>query len=468
MPGAALLSRLISKLSWIDAKWRFGFVVIVTIVMTVLIQLHVKRVNGPSYWKWSWRRLDYLPLYPAMLLSAVPFGLAQLHFLRLKQITTRSVVFLMMGTWFLQLVASGLQQTPFSLERVWKIVEHPLVTSYYTDAVGFLNRPNLLADYPNLLSQLHIHSQTKPPGQILYFMFFIRLLGVNQAASFTGGILITLLATLAIPGVLILSRALGLGQKSAFTAASLMALCPSLILFSPAFDQVYPAVICLLIAFWIFSFKKNPILFSIGLGLILSLILLFSPVLLISGAIIAALGLTWILEGGDRRHQLLTLVGNAAIAFGVVLFFYLFLWILTRYNPIELFRNESIVQAAIQPRLNRPYSQTVKYDPLDIALGTGWIVVALAIFSLIHFHSTNDQPSGVSFYIRAFCIGQVALLPLSGILRAENARVAMFLMPFLMVPAGIELSKWPAKYQAITYFCLWFLMVNICQNMLFF
>jgi hypothetical protein len=55
---------------------KFAIVLAIALVMSALIALHVRGVNGPWYWFWTWRRLSPFPLYAAMLLAAAPVLLA--------------------------------------------------------------------------------------------------------------------------------------------------------------------------------------------------------------------------------------------------------------------------------------------------------------------------------------------------------------------------------------------------------
>ena len=91
-------------------------VIALTAAMTALVLLHVYGVNGPWYWKWSWRRLPAWPLYASMLLTAaVPFGLAQYLYLRGGRIWL-AVVMLAATTLALQLTAIA-HQPPTGLRR---------------------------------------------------------------------------------------------------------------------------------------------------------------------------------------------------------------------------------------------------------------------------------------------------------------------------------------------------------------
>ena len=60
---------------------------------------------------------------------------------------------------------------------------------------------------------------------------------------------------------------------------------------------------------------------------------------------------------------------------------------------------------------------------------------------------------------------QILTVAVSGLLRTETARVWIFLLPLLMFPIGNELAGWRFFPRLAVYFCLWFLMSSVLQNM---
>ena len=112
---------------------RLALVLLLTAVMAGLVLGHVYGINGPWYWKWSWRRLPAWPLYASMLVAAaVPFGLSQWAWLRAHR-RKLAVALLAVTTLSLELTALA-HQPPTALRRLPAIVQNPVNTSYYTDA----------------------------------------------------------------------------------------------------------------------------------------------------------------------------------------------------------------------------------------------------------------------------------------------------------------------------------------------
>jgi hypothetical protein len=52
-------------------------------------------------------------------------------------------------------------------------------------------------------------------------------------------------------------------------------------------------------------------------------------------------------------------------------------------------------------------------------------------------------------------------------LQGETARVWIFMLPLLLVPAGLELSTWPRNARMIGFGCLISLATLLSQNMVF-
>ena len=228
-------------------------VILLALTMTVLVVCHVHGVNGPWYWIWSWRRLSWW-IYPAMIATAaLPFAAAQWAFLRNR--LKLALVLLAATTFALELVALAFQP-PVGLHRLVAIVQSATNTSYWIDAT-ILNAQSqdipfsqILLQYPDILPMMHLHAKYKPPGLMLYYVPFVKLLGHGQAGALAGGIGVLLLAAGAAPACFWFLRKYSDDRDAAFVGASFFALCPSLVLFAPQFDQVYPMLACVILALW--------------------------------------------------------------------------------------------------------------------------------------------------------------------------------------------------------------------------
>jgi hypothetical protein len=53
------------------------------------------------------------------------------------------------------------------------------------------------------------------------------------------------------------------------------------------------------------------------------------------------------------------------------------------------------------------------------------------------------------------------------LLQLETARVWNFMMPLVMLPAGLELARWNRPWRAAVYATMVFVLAAVCQNVKF-
>ena len=461
---------------------KLAVVLFSTLVLRALLTNHVDGLNGPDYWDWSWRTMDGDRLFPAMLAAATPFFLAQyLHHRRSIGSFTVPLLALMLSTLALQLTAVGIQKKPFGFERITQRVMHPITTSYYTDATSFTSLNDWLQSFPDSLMSYHTHSRNKPPGPILYYVFLQRIFGVTPRAAAAGGLLVAVLAALSIPACYTLIKLLTEGNReAAFFGASFLALCPGLLLFFPQFDQVYPILTCGLIGSWFLTLRRDRLVCSVAYGALLSIVFFVSYSLLVLGFSLALYAVFFVRERPWQNGVIA--VKHVFVALGTFAGLYGVFWLFTGFDPVETFRQSLANQAVLAARLDRPYPQSIFFDLTDFALGAGWISVILTFFFLWRktVGTNADAETGAesgesrpmsgsrhdpSLAMSLLFLFQILTVAVSGLLRTETARVWIFLLPLLMFPIGNELARWRFFPRLAVYFCLWFLMSSVLQNM---
>ena len=463
---------------------KLAVVLFSTLVLRALLTNHVDGLNGPDYWDWSWRTMDGYRLFPAMLAAATPFFLAQyLHHRRSIGSFTVPLLALMLSTLALQLTAVGIQKKPFGFERITQRVMHPITTSYYTDATSFTSLNDWLQSFPDSLMSYHTHSRNKPPGPILYYVFLQRILGVTPRAAAAGGLLVAVLAALSIPACYTLIKLSTEGNReAAFFGASFLALCPGLLLFFPQFDQVYPILTCGLIGSWFLALRGDRLVCSVAYGALLSIVFFVSYSLLVLGFSLALYAVFFVRERPWQNGVIA--VKHVFVALGTFAGLYGVFWLFTGFDPVETFRQSLANQAVLAARLDRPYPQSIFFDLTDFALGSGWISVILTFFFLwrktVGTNADDDAETGSesgesrpmsgsrhdpSLAMSLLFLFQILTVAVSGLLRTETARVWIFLLPLLMFPIGNELAGWRFFPRLAVYFCLWFLMSSVLQNM---
>jgi hypothetical protein len=440
-------------------------------VLIQLVVVHFSYVNGPHYWQWPWRRIDPIHIYPVLAAAAIPFFAAQWVQRRGRWPVAVPLGLIMLSMFALQIGALAVQTSPISLERLAARVLDEDITGYYHDARSITELGPWLADYPQGMPERHLHSINKPPGPILFYLPFISWAGSDDSAAHAGGLVIGLLATIALPMTYLLIPAVSGDRRAAFRGAGYLALCPSLVLFLPEFDQVYAAIATALVLFWMLALKRNDWRCALGFGAVLSLLTFFSFHLLAIG-VFPALYSIWFLVQRPGVN-VLTILRHALVGLAVPAVFYAILWLTTGYDPLGTFRTALDTTAALNAILKRPYPWTILFDLTDFALGTAWISFLLVAFLVLRWCSARDgdqESAGASSlqWVSLFAIATPVTVAVTGLIRAETARTWIFMMPLVMIPVGIELSRWSFRSCLVVYFCLWLLTVAICQNMAFF
>lgn len=445
------------------ARMKAVVVVATAGVLGTLVILHTPHLNGPWYWQWPWVRLDAPRLFPAMLLAAAPLFLAEWIHGRDRSRDAIAVPLLMLSTLCLELTAAGQHRRVFNLDSVAEAVRDPIATSYFSDARDLaaqgVSFHELMSAHSKRMPRLRVHTRFKPPGLLLYHMAFIKVFGATRIAALAAGLVIALLATASVGATYLLILRLCADADAAFCGAAYLSLCPSLVLFLPQFDQIYPAVACALLGLWAAALARDRGAFAVGFGLVLALACFFSQMFLVLGIFLAGLTLPHVRKPGSggllrvARHALLALVACVSV--------YLLLWLATGYDPVSTYRVASRLLAGYSVRAERPYPIHVLFDLLDFSLGSGWISVPLVAFFLVG----RARWPGYARFVALLALAQILLTAALGIVPAETARTWMLMLPLLMMPIGLELAGWTPRMRLVAYGALWFVLVAVAQNM---
>jgi hypothetical protein len=449
------------------AAWiKTGSIVILASVMIVLVLLHIPMVNGSYLFAWEYQRIDWWRLYPAMFLIALPLLVLMFRARSpLERRPVRALILMIVTSIAMQITLFGMQSKPFGLQRLVQVITSKTITSYYTDAQLFAAMPALapvMDRYAENMALLTLHSREKPPGPILYYVLFIRVVGDGGFSAMVGGIFIGLLSSTTILGTYLLSRQVTNDTRAALFAAGYFSIAPCLVVFFPMFDQLYPSLACGMVGFWIIALRDNRIRASIAFGLVLSVALFFSFTLLVLGAFMVAYAISRF--RCERASAARGFVLHSAISLGVVTAIYGLLWLTTGYDPVATFfgavENQKHMLAGLL--VTRPYPTTIPADLQDFLLGSGWISLLLAIWFFVR---RRIPDSTLEFGVLG--ILTILIVALTGLLPGESARVWMMLQPFVLIPIGFELSRWRPMHAAIAMFCLLAITIVIGQNMIF-
>jgi hypothetical protein len=98
-------------------------------------------------------------------------------------------------------------------------------------------------------------------------------------------------------------------------------------------------------------------------------------------------------------------------------------------------------------------------------MGMGWIGVLLAIYYFLP--RWRQKRSAGEYRLCLLCVGQILFVALTGILPGETVRYWMFMLPLVMAPVGLELTRWGRGGRLAVFAALLVLSVVISQSLVF-
>jgi hypothetical protein len=452
----------------LDHPTRAALVVGLALVLALLLDRHVQWMNG-MLWIRPWCQRSPLWVVPLFLACCLP--LVGAVWLRERKPGGREglcVPALALTCFLLMYAATCCFEGAYEPARLPRAIEHEYVTSYFLDASQLREIPDFLARFPELMDSLHLHSENKPPGAILYFMGFIEAFGYDDAASLSG-LGIGVLAALTVVSTWWMVITLTESRDAAFAAAVLVALCPSLVLSLPLMDQVMPNFTCLLVASWTIALRRNSPWAAVLFGVALAGAVMFTPLVLVVGAFLAAVTLLHLAPRAERRARALQTGRLVAVVAAVFVGIFLSLHALTGFDLIATYRevlgskHDWSPELTRQELLGRPYWKAVISDPWEFLLGTGWVIGLLALLRAVD--ALRDRKG--LWALELLALAQIGLMPLLSFVRGESARLWLFLVPLLALPAGIELARWNPRQRAAAFAGLFLVLTSIYLNMRF-
>ncbi|HEY7088184.1 MAG TPA: hypothetical protein VH518_08860, partial [Tepidisphaeraceae bacterium] len=360
--------------------------------LAVLVIVHAPGLNGPSYWLWPWRE-PVLPAgrwYLAMAVAAMP-GLLALWFSRNVVLI---ILMLMLSTFAMRVASVTMVRGWFDTSLVADILKSPEATSYYADAAALSTYDHWLRDYPDILYNTSLHTQSKPPGPVLYWMTIVRLFGYNDRAAVIGAMILGALATLSIPMTFLLVKQLTQNRDASLLAAAWVSLAPGFVLFFPMFDPIYLVFSCTLVMLWHGAVSRDSFFWAGAFGLVLGISTFATYLVLILGPFPFLLGL--LCAGRKPAEAMKISIKLGLLALAVFVAFYLLLWMTTGFNVVATFSEAWKNQQLFLQRHEsaRRYPMTVPFDLLDFLLGAGWISALVVIFAFTPSPCTQGEGRG--------------------------------------------------------------------------
>ncbi len=422
-------------------------------------------LNGPYYWKWRWTRLAGPRLYAGFAVAAVPLLAGLLLYQRGRLSAVNTIGLATLSAIGLRLAWVIAHSPGGDFSYLTYAVRHPWITSFYADAETLAPVKGWLARYHEISLYLNVHSRNKPPGPILFYLAFIKLLGDSQRAALIGGLALAVLQGASVIACAFLLHVLSRDQRVTVWGSCYFALCPGFVLPYPMFDPLYTLLVAPLVALWVLALEQNRLRYSIAAGTVLTLASLMMFNFLVIGFFMAAFVV--VLAERNWSGVIFRLARHGAAVLGVCAVIYLAVHLATGYDPLRTFaaacRNQKLMESS--PLEVRPYPRTIVFDLTDFALGSGWMSVALAGLWLATKGTT--MRGKCRSRITLLCLLQLLVVAVSGLLAAETLRVWNFLLPLLMLPVGLELERFRRWGQAAVFIALWLVLAAMAQNMTF-
>jgi hypothetical protein len=422
----------------------------------VALFLELPWLNGTWYWQWPWRSLDVIDTLSVFAAPLLVLGCIAWLWSR-SQPSAADARALVAGLVVCQVLLqwARVRAEPGGWAWLEAVVQSRHATSYYTDAARIEELGAFLRDFS--WTRLEHHSSTHPPGPVLYYWLLLRLLGPSLAAPI-GGALLGIFASL---GVWVAYAFAGLWTSEPgrrLGACFMFALMPSLVVFLPSFDQVYPTFTMLACVGFRRSFERARAAVGLGLLAFVATMMAYQFVLLA-----IPLGLYALAELRDRGWDpklRLAIVRACAIAFGVWLGAYILIDLVTPFQPFASFTAALSRQARYSAIMQRPYAMSLAYDLYDFFLGGGIVVIPLLVI-----HVAREGRREVALTLAGLL--SILIVDLSGVLRCEAARVWLFLQPFAIVPAGLTLASFRPSGRAVVLATASLILVAVVCKLVF-
>lgn len=433
--------------------------------------------------EWEWSRINVPPSVLWMLVSAVGVaaygGYAALGFRALGVPSRRGwretgwVAGLTASAVVLQLLIAIGAPEGYDLTR-WAFVHASGGATGYYHIARKQAAPDLgkfLEDYPTWIkSQDFFHIGTHPPGLIVTHAVLLNALGRHPAAtdflmatappSAAVGFrqielvgketlprsdraemylvsLLTLLTAAGVVAPLYLMARESLPPQLAWASAAFWPLAPALNLFQPGADTAYPffSAGALAAAAWSVRVNGAPGFLgwlSIGLGLlsgaVMAIGMMFTLAFLPVGLIVALVVLSKRSTLWRRRFATIAWIGVGFLAVVSLA------WVITRADPIVVWRWNLYHHARFYDEYPRSYLPWLILNPIELAVAAGIPTAVWCLTGAVGDHRYVHRA--------AWCaLAVVALVNLTGRNMGEVARLWMLFLPPLLTAAGVGLTR---------------------------
>lgn len=421
-------------------------------------------LRGGAGWDW----LYALPETPnGVILLAFALLLYLIGALIVRRHTLRTLLWALIGSCVITIAVVGVRGDPGFL--LFTRTVSPVQTGGSAIAARIMSDEGASATlkrWTTIMQEAEsanlIHFTTSPPGQVLVHHWAAILFdqplfnGVRvslsdplrayqcsdpQVMRYTDseilsaglGLWMPLLAALGVFPVFFATRLLTGDPHSARRVTLWWALIPTIALFAPTWNTVYPALCALAFALLVYGLRRQQIPAILAAGAVMSL------TTFLNFAVLPVLFLFGMFTLGDwytRRATSFLSVVIAGIWFAIGL---LSVWIAfllyTGLTPLDIWQ---VSLSSHRDLVQRDYGAWLILHPYDLFLFMGFPLIALSLWSLgIALWRREGTPIDVLTIALWITIGIVNVI---GIVQGENGRILSFYAPFLVISAARSLA----------------------------
>ncbi|NUM55394.1 MAG: glycosyltransferase family 39 protein [Candidatus Hydrogenedentes bacterium] len=312
----------------------------------------------------------------------------------------------------------------------------------YVDDIGKgVSILGLLRTYNEIHPMLSMHAKVHPPGPVV-------ILWVMSSFLLTRDALVLSIGTMAVGSLAVLPLFAWVrdmtNQRVALTCCAFYALVPSIVMFTATSADILfmPMVFLTLLYFWRAVHRNSP-RYAIGAGIMYALLSLSSFSLLTLGSFFAFVGL-WRLSASTTRASV---IKTAVVMLASFLLFHGAVRLLTGFDVIECFRlshaqflEDQVNVDKTQPRY--PSWAFKFFNPLCWIFYAG-IPTSLLFLWRVWKPSSASKPLFIVFLLTLFVLSPLYLA------RGEGERSAMYVFPFIVIPAAHLLDELGVKARSL-------------------
>lgn len=447
-------------------KW----ILIFTAIFLALLAFNaLPELRGGWGWRWPYQSpKDWTPII--ILVGLLIFYVVGVLALRYWQSPTwTSLVWAVLGSVFLTGGVLNIHDNPGFLLSTRTL--SPVQTGASAVAVRVMEREGVnqtLEDWPEFMRKAetdYIHFTTSPPGQPLLHYWtaqgFEKIGAISEPVSMAlrpyqcsdleimrysrgeltsvgfVGMLMPLWAGLAVIPIFLTARVLSNDASAASRVSQWWPIIPSVLLFSPTWNTLYPLLVITALYFLVLALQKNQRGYSLAAGLVMSVATMLNlsvlPIFAIFGFM--TLGYWWVAKRRNPDETSWRWLIEIGLWFGVgVSVLWLIFWIYTGNSPFEIIKISLTEHRDIA---QKSYLAWIFLHPYDVLMFSGWPITGLALWGSWQVIQRRHEKSAYSLadlLTTAFWLTWLVVI-ISGSVQGETARIMIFLMPFLLLMA---------------------------------